>query len=296
MQREVPLAPLTTFAVGGPAEYYARPESTRTLASLLSATAAAGITPFILGDGANIVVADRGIPGLTIDLRGLTGCRREGSDVVCAAGDRISAVSAWAAEHELGGLDFIFRMPGTVGGALWMNARCYDAEISAVFVSAQCLSLDGSPVNIAYREEDWGYKRSPFQGGELVITGSRLRLHQAERESLWDRMRAIESDRYAKGHFLGPCAGSVFKNDRRFGAPSGKLLDSLGARGWTEGGAQVSPKHANIILNAKGARASDIARLARRMQEQAERALGYRLEPEIRFVGDWDEADLPLIA
>ena len=296
MERDVPLAPLTTFAVGGPAEYYAKPGDTQSLAMLLAAAADAGTTPFILGDGANIVVSDRGISGLTIDLRGLTGCRQQDTDVICAAGDRVSAVSAWAAEHDLAGLDFIYRMPGTVGGALWMNARCYDSEISEVFVSAECLSMNGVPVHVPYRREDWAYKRSPFQDGSLVITETRLRMVPGNHETLWERMRAIESDRYAKGHFLGPCAGSVFKNDRRFGAPSGKLLDGLGARGWREGGAEVSPKHANIIVNTGGARAGDIARLTRRMQEQAELALGFRLEPEIRFIGDWDEADLPLIA
>lgn len=296
MQRDVPLAPLTTFAVGGPAEYYARPNDTAGLAKLLAATAGIGVRPFILGDGANVVVADRGVPGLTIDVRGLTGCRREGTDIVCAAGDRISAVSAWAAEHDLAGLDFIYRMPGTVGGALWMNARCYDSEISEVFAGADCLSRDGTVVHVAHSAQEWAYKKSPFQNGDLVITAARFRLAPGRHAALWERMRGIEADRYAKGHFLGPCAGSVFKNDRRFGAPSGKLLDGLGARGWREGGAEVSPQHANIILNRDAASAGDIARLAQRMQMEAERKLGFRLEPEVRFVGDWDEADLPLIA
>ncbi len=289
---EEPMSRHTTFEVGGPADIYAEPADFREAAHLLREASRMGLPVFVLGGGANILVSDRGIRGLVMSTVRMAEVRAEGEVLTAGAGAPVSAVAEAAAEAGLGGLDFIYAMPGSVGGALWMNARCYDSSIADVLESVRYLDGALEPRRAGAEDPDFmagfDYKKSPFQRGDMVILEASFRLRRTDPETLWKRMREIREDRTAKGHFLAPSAGSVFKNNRDFGAPSGVIIDRLGLRGLSVGPARVSPLHANIILNTGGATARDIRSLIHAVQDRVFAARGFRLEPETLFVGDWD--------
>jgi len=282
-----PLAEYTTFRVGGPADLLARPHSASDLAKLLQFAEEQKIPWFVLGGGSNVLVSDRGIRGLVIETGALVGQAIDGLDLTVGSGVPMSDASAYAADHELAGLDFIYAMPGSVGGAVWMNARCYDGEISDVLASVDFVGPDGSLGTYVPRAEDFDYKRSPFMDRASIMTSVTFHLKSGDRESLWTKMRDHESDRTAKGHFAAPCAGSVFKNNRAFGAPSGALIDRLGLRGFQIGGARVSDQHANIVVNTGDATAADIRAVIEHVRHRVAAELGLALEREVLYVGDW---------
>lgn len=284
-----PLAPHTTFQVGGPADLYARPAGPEDVATLLRHARDEGVPWFVLGGGSNVLVSDRGVRGLVIDTSRLQSRAVSGTELTVGAGLPISDASAYAADHDLAGLDFIYSMPGSVGGAVWMNARCYGGEIYDVLVSVELVEADGRITTYTPREEDFGYKHSPFMEWAGVMTSVRFKLRAGRSTTLWNAMRDHESDRIAKGHFAAPCAGSIFKNDRAFGSPSGVLIDSLGLRGFRIGGAKVSALHANIIVNTGNATAAEIRALIEHVQDAVKRRLGHELEREVLYVGDWGE-------
>lgn len=284
-----PLAEMTTFQVGGPADILARPRSVAELQEVLLAAGEAEIPTTVLGGGANIVVSDRGIRGLVVWLGDLNRINLSEGGVVAGAGADISAVAAFAADHERSGLEFIYAMPGSTGGAVWMNARCYGGEIAPLLDQVEYVDRSGAAGVYVPRAEDFAYKVSPFQDGQRLITAVSFRLQPAPgcREQMWAEMLAHEEDRRAKGHFTYPCAGSIFKNDRRFGQPSGRIIDELGLRGRQRGAARVSDQHGNIIVNTGAARAADIRELTLEIRDVVRERTGFELEPEVLFIGDW---------
>ncbi|MDR1985862.1 MAG: UDP-N-acetylmuramate dehydrogenase [Treponema sp.] len=290
LRYDEPLALHTTFKVGGPADLWIRPQAgcfPEYGACLLRHAQAEGIPVFVLGGGANIVVSDQGIRGIVLDTGGWSGLSLTGEEVIIRSGMGIDAALDTLAAHERGGLEFLAGMPGSFGGALWMNARCYEKSLSDVVASAECLDADFQPCWVPYRAEDYGYKRSPFQTQDRLILSVRLRTMHRPETAIRQEMEQYHLDRERKGHYRFPSAGSAFKNNRHFGKPTGKILDALGLRGLQIGGAAVAPWHGNIIINTGNARAKDIRALVLHITEQVQAALGIHLEPEIRFVGDW---------
>ncbi|KGE70784.1 UDP-N-acetylmuramate dehydrogenase [Spirochaeta lutea] len=283
-----PLSNYTTFQVGGPAEVFAQPRSIADVKRLVECAEEHRIPWFILGGGANILVSDAGISGLVIHMESLSEIRRQGTTLFAQAGIPVSKAAAWAADQGLSGFDFIYAMPGSVGGAIWMNARCYGSEIADILTRVTYLDPQGTIRTMVPSREEFRYKDTPFMKNSNVILQGEFNLHREDSRVLWNRMRGYEADRRSKGHFDAPCAGSIFKNNRDFGAPSGKLIDSLGLRGLAYRGAQVSPGHANIIINRGGALASDIRALITQVQQRVQDGLGITLEPEVLFVGDWE--------
>ncbi|SIP88008.1 UDP-N-acetylmuramate dehydrogenase [Alkalispirochaeta americana] len=285
-----PLAPYTTFRVGGPAEVLAQPSSEEEAAQLIRISQELKVPLTVLGGGANVVISDRGLRGIVLHTGRLNRISQEGDLLRAETGTSVSTLAAAAADRNLAGLAFIYGMPGSVGGAVWMNARCYGGEISHVLKEVSYLALTGSqagtPGVYTSRPEDFSYKRSPFQEGSRLITGATFALHRGERSPLWEEMRRNEEDRRAKGHFEAPCAGSIFKNNRDFGAPSGQIIDEVGLRGLQRGGALVSPRHGNIIINTGNARAREIRDLVLEVQSRVHQARGILLEPEVLFLGD----------
>ena len=284
------MADHTTFRVGGPADIFVIPKSSDGVQEVLEAAAGHGLHVFVLGGGANILVSDRGVRGVVVDMSGLRQITFPDADhriLAVGAGLPVSDASAAAAESGLAGLDFIYSMPGSVGGAVWMNARCYGSSISDILAYADY--VDEHFVLRRYEPlgTDWDYKRSPFQGRRTAILEAGFRLEPGDPAVLWSRMREIRSDRERKGHFAAPCAGSVFKNNHDFGAPSGQIIDSVDMRGRRIGGAKVSDMHANIIVNTGAATASDIKQLMDEIQRAVYDRRGLLLEPEVLLVGDW---------
>jgi UDP-N-acetylmuramate dehydrogenase len=287
VKRDEPMSGHTSFRLGGPADLYIAPSSDAGVGVVLAACRRAGVPCFLLGGGTNILVSDKGARGVVLDLSGLTGMRAEGSRITALAGTPVSRVAEFALEHGLSGFEFAYALPGTLGGAIWMNARCYDREISDVLEYAEHLDDDGTPRRRALDREEWAYKASPFQSMRGPIMRAGFLLSPGDPLDIERRMAEHHADRVKKGHFLFPCAGSIFKNNRAFGAPTGKIVDSLGLKGARIGGAQVDPFHGNIIVNTGTASAADVRALIERVEEEASRRLGLSLEREVILVGEW---------
>jgi UDP-N-acetylmuramate dehydrogenase len=274
--------------MGGPADLYVMPADAAEADSVLRLCARESIPSFLLGGGTNILVSDRGIRGVVVDMSRLTGIRADGTLLVAQCGTPVSQASEFALAHGLSGLEFAYALPGSVGGAVWMNARCYGAEVSDVLEHVVYLGPDLVKHRSLTNRTDWSYKHSPFQEGRHVILEAGLRLAPGDRSAMEALMQSHRSDRERKGHFRHPCAGSVFKNNRAFGAPTGQLIDSLGLKGTRIGGAQVAPFHGNIFINTGDARAADMRALIELVEREVRVRLGLELEREVILVGDWE--------
>jgi len=293
---EEAMARHTTFRIGGPAEALVAPESREDFVRLAAAARAEGIPVFILGGGANLLVGDRGIRGLVLDTSALASLDEgavKGEGILAAeAGLSVDRLCEAARERGLAGLETFYGMPGSVGGAAFMNARCYDVEMADRVAWVDILRPGAQePERLPFAPGDWAYKKSPFQPGGraagAAILAVAYRLGEGDAEAIGRVMREKRADREAKGHYRLPSAGSVFKNNRGFGRPSGKILDELGLRGKRIGGAMVSEWHANIFVNAGGATASDMRSLIELAESEARQRFGYELEPEVLMVGDF---------
>jgi UDP-N-acetylmuramate dehydrogenase len=281
----------TTFRIGGPADLFVQPEDPGEAAALFSLLAREGIPCFLLGGGANILVEDRGIRGAVMDLSALRGCRPlEGPEgekrLEFLAGTPVSAACEEARRRGLRGLEFLYAMPGSMGGAVWMNARCYSRSISDALAEVEVADDRGGRCVYQPRQGEFGYKQSPFQRMKRLILKASFRLQPGDPAGIEREMMANRADRESKGHFLWPCAGSVWKNNRAFGEPTGRVLDSLGLKGLRVGDASVSDRHANIIVNLGQATAGQVKELMERVEGLVLRRLGFRLEREILLVGE----------
>ncbi|MDR2476484.1 MAG: UDP-N-acetylmuramate dehydrogenase [Treponema sp.] len=299
-----PMAAHTTFRAGGPADCWLRPfgEGFPAFAVALKRTAQReGVPFFTLGGGANLVAADRGVRGIVLDTSGWTGVQAaEQGRLIFRSGTSLDEAAETAAAAGLSGLEFLAGMPGSIGGAVWMNARCYGREIADVLLETEILEgPDFAPIpesgpacglplaRIPLDRSSFGYKKSPFQNRNCIILSAAFALAQGDESEIRATMDACRQDRTAKGHYRYPSAGSVFKNNRDFGKPAGQIIDELGLRGLCRGGAQVAPYHGNIIVNTGEASASDIRALVDEVAVRVKAAAGFALECEILFVGDW---------
>lgn len=302
---DVPLSERTTLRIGGPADAIVMPRNAESLALLLKAARAEGIHCFTLGGGANILAADEGYRGLLVSTalvsaapgQSASGAEPSGTGslrvveggIEARAGMPVVNLVAAAKDAGLTGLEFAAGLPGSVGGAVYMNARCYDAEFADRLERVDFIDALGAPGSTAVERREWAYKKTPFMpGGRLegaVVVAARLRVGPGAPSAISSRMKALEADRAAKGHFDFPSAGSTFKNDRAFGRPTGAILDELGFRGRRIGDAMVNPKHANIFVNAGRATARDMAALIALAIAEVKAAFGFKLEPEVVFLG-----------
>lgn len=290
---EEPLARHTSFRIGGPAELLAAPADAEELVRVFRAARESGIPVFVLGGGANLLVGDRGMRGLVLSTRLLAEIAPgPGPDSLRAeAGASVDALCEAAREAGLAGLETFYGMPGSVGGSAFMNARCYEVEMADRLSALELLLPDGRLRTCALDPAEWSYKRSPLQPGGsragAIVLAARFALRPGDPAAIGAVMAEKRADREAKGHYRLPSAGSVFKNDRSLGRPSGKILDELGFRGRRIGGAMVSEWHANIFVNAGGARASEVLALVEAARAEAKARLGVELEPEVLAVGDF---------
>lgn len=289
-----PMSAHTTFRIGGPADLFLKPRSVEALASVLTLLRSARIPVFLLGGGANILVADQGIRGAVIDTCLLSSVRSDASNsniIYAECGASVSTLCTEALVQGLSGLENFYGMPGSIGGAIYMNARCYEDDISLHINEITAISPTGELVSLPARTMQWSYKRSPFMrkgafAGYIVAAG-RFSLEPGEPLQIAARMRSRMEDRMHKHHFDYPSAGSMFKNNRNFGKPTGKILHELGLRGYRIGNAAISPWHANIFINLGGATARDMRALILHAQAVVLAATGWKLEPEVLFVGEF---------
>jgi UDP-N-acetylmuramate dehydrogenase len=291
-----PMAPHTSFKTGGPADLWIRPRGDLfpPFAGLLFRRAAEqGCPVFVLGGGANLLVSDRGIRGIVLDTGGWRGLRREGEGIFVKSGTSVGEMTSFSAAQGLSGLEFLAGMPGTLGGALWMNARCYGKSVSDVLGETEILETgegQGGIRRIKARPGDFAYKKSPFQAGGALILGAVLELRAGDAGEIRREMEEHIRDREQKGHYRFPSAGSAFKNNRAFGKTSGQIIGEAGLRGFQVGGAQVAPWHGNIVINRGGARAADIRALLDQVAARVAGETGLRLEREILLAGEWEDS------
>jgi len=275
-----------SLKLGGPADFFAQPQSVEELQIVMDCCRQGGIAPTILGGGANILVADRGIRGLVIHTGGIQRVERQGNNLLVEAGCDVSDASERALSEGLEGLEWIYRMPGSMGGAVWMNARCYGSEIAEILEWVEVLNHEGYISRLPFNAAEWAYKKSPFQQSRDIILRVCLRLKEGDKSILENKMEEIGKDRIQKGHFKKPSAGSTFKNNRQFGAPSGVIIEQCGLKGTSIGGAAVSDWHANILIN-RGGTSRDFRNLIERVQEEVHKMTGFLLEREVLYIGDW---------
>ncbi|MBR1629363.1 MAG: UDP-N-acetylmuramate dehydrogenase [Lachnospiraceae bacterium] len=272
-----------SFRVGGPAEAYVEP-TVEELRSLLAFAKEEGIKALILGNGSNVLVKDEGIRGLVIAIgRPMAEIRIEGEEVVAQAGALLSSVAKAACDAGLSGLEFAGGIPGSVGGAVVMNAGAYGGEIADVLVAVKTIDADGQTISYAVSQLDLSYRHSRFVDipGE-TITEARFRLQKGDREAIRERMQEFNRRRREKQPLEYPSAGSTFK--RPTGYFAGKLIEEAGLSGFRVGGAMVSDKHCGFVINAGGATAADILAVIAHVKEEVERTSGVRLEEEVRIV------------
>ncbi|HEY3522178.1 MAG TPA: UDP-N-acetylmuramate dehydrogenase [Candidatus Limnocylindrales bacterium] len=292
--RDEPLARFTTMRVGGPADLYCVAHNGFELRALIRFARSRGIPHTLLGRGSNVIIADAGIRGLVIHTRA-EGSRVEGDRYAAEAGVPMARAATETQAAGLSGLEFGLAIPGTVGGAVWANAGAHDSDVAGVVESATLLLADGSETTVPAADLGLGYRESrlkqpPAADGvtrdspELVL-GATFRLAPADPAVIRARLDEIRAWRRAHQPLGLPSAGSVFRNPA--GDSAGRLVDEAGLKGFRIGGAAVSEKHANFIVNDQKGTAADVRAVAEHARAEVERRFGVRLELEIVFLGDW---------
>lgn len=287
VESQKPLAPFTSYRIGGPTAVWAAPRTEAGVQRALEAVRQAGAPLFILGRGSNILVSDRGWKGVTLHVgENLSGWEFQGCEARARAGTLWMELIREAVVRGMAGMEVMAGIPGSIGGALRMNAGAFGREIEAVTVEVRGFRRDGSELRIGRQEIDFGYRRAP-QLDEAVITSASFRFQPEPTSSLRARMDEILLLRAGKQPLDVPSCGSVFK--RPPGYFAGVLIETAGFKGERVGGAEVSRKHAGFILNVAGATAADVHRLIRRIEERVFERFGVRLEREVQLVGEFDE-------
>ena len=280
-----PMYKHTTFRVGGPVTLMALPRSVEELSTVVSLAKEAGIEPFFLGRGSNLLVADRGAEAFLIKLAGgLDRLELLGENsLYVGAGVTLAQAAVFALEHALTGLEFAHGIPGTLGGGVFMNAGAYDGELSQVISWADVLDETGRRFRLEGPDLELGYRTSVFSRKPWVVTGARLDLTPGDPAAIRARMEDLSHRRRSKQPLEFPSAGSTFK--RPAGHFAGALIQEAGLKGVRIGGAQVSEKHAGFVVNTGGATSDDILSLIRLVRDTVLEKTGVLLEPEVRMLG-----------
>lgn len=274
----------TTFKTGGPAEILLLPDNEEQLISVLKFCKSQNITPFVLGKGSNLLVSDNGISTVVIHLgNGFDYANAENETVRCGAAMSMSRLCRFALSKSLSGLEFAFGIPGSVGGAVYMNAGAYGGEMKDVLVSCTYVTLDGEKVTLSADQMELGYRTSVFGKTPGVIIEAELKLVSGEKSEIQAKMEDFLNRRKSKQPLEYPSAGSTFKRPEGYFA--GALIEQCSLKGFSVGGAQVSEKHAGFVINRSGATSQDIIDLIREVQRIVLNETGVKLEPEVKMLG-----------
>ena len=284
-QRE-PMAKHTTFRIGGEADYYLCPHSRQEIKEILNLCREEELPWFILGNGSNLLVSDSGYRGVIIQIyKNMCNCTVEGSRIRVQAGALLSKVSAEALKHGLTGMEFASGIPGTVGGAVMMNAGAYGGEMKQVLRQAVVLTPEGEELTLSVAELELDYRTSIIKEKGYVVLEAELELAAGDPEAIRGCMEELKDRRVTKQPLEYPSAGSTFKRPEGYFA--GKLIMDAGLRGYQVGGAQISTKHCGFVINVGDATAADVQRLIQDVQAKVKERFGVELEPEVQFLGDF---------
>jgi UDP-N-acetylmuramate dehydrogenase len=284
-----PMAPLTTFRIGGPAALYLEPESDADLAAVSRALSATGVPLVVIGKGSNLLVADRGFPGIVLRLgRAYRWVARDGLLITAGAATPLPALSGAAYQHALAGLEFGIAIPATLGGAVRMNAGAHTRSMADVLEEVGVYDLREDRARFVSAEAlGFSYRRSLLPE-DCIVTSATVRLEVGSAASIRARMDEARDWRRRTQPLAEPNCGSVFKNPP--GAHAARLIEEAGLKGFRVGGASVSRKHANFIVADPGAHAADVVALIADVRARVAAASGVTLEPEVHLIGAFDDA------
>jgi UDP-N-acetylmuramate dehydrogenase len=278
-----PLKDLVWFRAGGPAEILFRPADAEDLAAFLAARPA-DLRVSVIGVGSNLLVRDGGIPGVVVRLSSSFGkIEASGTQMRAGAAALDGAVARAAADAGIAGLEFLRGVPGTIGGALRMNAGCYGREIKDVFVEATAIDGKGNKIKLSSADMGFEYRKARGAGDDLVFVEAVFEGRKDDPAAIRDRMEELSANREASQPIKSKTGGSTFKNPP--GHKAWQLIDQAGCRGLRIGGAQVSEKHTNFLINTGDARAADLEALGEDVRKRVQKKSGITLEWEIKRVG-----------
>ncbi|MEM9164481.1 MAG: UDP-N-acetylmuramate dehydrogenase [Cyanobacteria bacterium P01_F01_bin.4] len=285
------LAELTTFRVGGPAEWFVAPRSLEGLQASLAWASAEGLPVMTLGAGSNLLISDQGLPGLVICTRYLREAQFDENtgQVTAAAGEPMATLAWKAAKHGWSGLEWTVGIPGTVGGAVVMNAGAHGCDTEQILVETEVVNPDGSLATLPPEALAYQYRTSVLQRDGRIVTRATFKLQPGGDPKVIKAATAadLEQRRSTQPYHLPSC-GSVFRNPKPHSA--GWLIEASGLKGFQIGQAQIAERHANFILNCGGAKAADIFNLIRHVQQTIEAKWALHLKPEVRILGDFQQA------
>lgn len=300
--QDEPMKKHTTFRIGGPADYYAEPDMSR-ISKLIEMAKACDMPVTVIGNGSNLLVGDKGIRGLVIGIgKGLSEidvteavaqqstaqdltAQDNGHIITAGAGAILAAVAAKAAEASLSGLEFASGIPGSVGGAVVMNAGAYGGEIKDVLIDATVLTAEGELKTVTRDELDLSYRHSIVPEKGYIVLSARFRLTPKPKDEIKSYMAELRAKRVEKQPLEYPSAGSTFKRPEGYFAA--KLIEDAGLKGFSVGGAMVSEKHSGFVINYNDATASDVMELCRQVREKVKALSGVELEMEVKRLGEF---------
>ena len=281
-----PMKQHTTFRVGGNADYFVIPQSAEEVKNIVALCKEADMPYYILGNGSNLLVGDKGYRGVIIQIyKEMNHIRIEDDKVFAQAGALLSRVGTATLEAELTGFEFAAGIPGTVGGAVVMNAGAYGGEMKDIIASATVLTQDGDIITINKEDLELGYRTSVIAKKGYVVLEAEYQLRKGDKEAIRARMDELKVQRVTKQPLEYPSAGSTFKRPEGYFA--GKLIQDAGLRGFQVGGAEVSEKHCGFVINKDQATAADIQELMRQVSDKVMQEFGVKLEPEVKTLGEF---------
>ena len=291
-----PMSAHTSFRIGGPARVFVEAESEKQLATVVAVLKDLGADSLVLGRGTNLLVRDGGFDGVVIHMgEGLSRIAVTGNTVYAEAGASLAAIASAALQHGLTGMEFAHGIPGSLGGAVMMNAGAYGGEMAHIVEFVRYLDADGNireaenlyidPEGNVCKSDGCGfsYRHSRFEEEPCIILGARLRLAEGDSAAIAGRMKELSEKRIASQPLDKPSAGSTFKRPATGYAAA--MIDQAGLKGFRIGGAAVSEKHAGFVVNLGGATCADVEALMAHVQREVEKTFGVVLEPEVRIVG-----------
>ena len=277
----------TTFKIGGPADYFLMPDKGTDVGRIVKICKESGIPYFILGNGSNLLVGDGGYRGAVIQIyKNMSSVTVEGTEIIAQAGALLSSVAAAAKNASLTGFEFAGGIPGTMGGAVVMNAGAYGGEMKDVLTEVTVMDDEGEIITLPADKLELGYRTSIIKTAGYIVLEAKLQLKEGDPEVIRETMKDLTIRRTTKQPLEYPSAGSTFKRPEGYFA--GKLIMDSGLAGYQVGGAQVSEKHCGFVINAGDATAKDVRTLMDNVRDIVYEKYGVTLEPEVKFLGEFD--------
>jgi UDP-N-acetylmuramate dehydrogenase len=287
LEKNKNLAEFASFKVGGPADLFLRPEKISALEELMPLIVESEIPYFILGRGSNLIISDKGYRGIIIYTGSLNHYQLNGNQITAESGLELKEIADLACENSLSGFEFAAGIPGSLGGALYMNAGAYGGELKDVIIKAQFVNQNGNLIELDKAELKLEYRTSILQkeNPDWIAVNVTIKLHKSKADKIKAKMDELHNKRWSKQPMEFPSAGSIFK--RPEGHYTGPLIEEAEMKGYQIGGAQVSTKHAGFIVNKDNASAQDIINLIEKVKEEVYKISGVQLEVEPRFLGEF---------